>query len=116
MSTITLAITETRRYNIKKETENDRVFKKILELMESGWPKKNEMPDMFIPYYIRNMITQTEGILFKDQLVMIPSKLSEEVMQQAHVAHSGIGACRRRLKDIMYWPDMNNIYRQVIRV
>ena len=116
VSTITLAITETRRENIKKETENDRVFKKILELTESGWPKKNEMPEMLIPYYsIRNMITQTEGLLFKDQLVMIPSKLREEMMQQAHVAHSGIGDCRRRLKDTMYWPGMNKDIEQYIQ-
>ena len=61
------------------------------------------------------MITQTEVILFKDQLVMIPSKLREEMIQHAHVAHSGIDACRRRLKDIMYWPGMNKDIEQYIQ-
>ena len=29
-------------------------------------------------------------------------------MQQAHAAHGGIGASRRRLRDIAYWPGINN--------
>ena len=47
---------------------------------------------------------------------MIPSKLREEMIQQAHSAHSGIGTCRRRLKDIMYWPGMNKDIEQYIQI
>ena len=29
-------------------------------------------------------------------------------MQQAHAAHCGIGACMRYLREIAYWPEINN--------
>ena len=44
----------------------------MLEFTESGWKKKNKTPEMFIPYYsIINVITYTEIILFKDQLLIL---------------------------------------------
>ena len=55
------------------------------------------------------MITHTEVILFKYQLLMIPNKLHEEMKQQYNVSHSGVGECsiRREIKEMMYWPCIN---------
>ena len=36
-------------------------------------------------------------------------------MQQANAAHGGIGACRRRLRDIAYWPGISNDIENYIK-
>ena len=62
-----------------------------------------------MPYYsIRNTITHIDGLIFKDQLLIVLNTLRKEIMQQAHAAHGGISACMRRLRDIAYWPGINN--------
>ena len=60
------------------------------------------------PYYsIRSYITYTNGLLFKEKLLIIPHKLQEEMLNQTHSAHSGISACKRRIKEVMYWPGIS---------
>ena len=69
-----------------------------------------------MPYYsIRNTITHIDGLIFKDQLLILPNTLRKEMMQQAHAAHGGTGAYRRRLRDIAYWPGINNDIENYIK-
>ena len=69
-----------------------------------------------MPHYsIRNTITHIDGLIFKDQLLSVPKSLRKEIMQQAHAVHGGIRACRRRLRDIAYWPGINNDIENYIK-
>ena len=55
---------------------------------------------------MRNTITEVDGLLFKDERIIIPNNMKTEMLECAHFAHAGIGACQRRLRDSMYWPGM----------
>ena len=60
------------------------------------------------PYYgIRAYITYTNGLLFKEQLLIIPQNLQDEMLNQTHSADSGISSCKRRIKEVMYWPGIS---------
>ena len=42
-------------------------------------------------YTFKNNITSIDGILFKDERIIIPSKLRREILECAHTSHAGIG-------------------------
>ena len=78
---------------------------KLKEYIETEWSNKYQIPNNMIQYYsIRAYITYNNGLLFKDQLLIIPQKLQEEMKIQTHSEHSGITACKRIIQDVMYWP------------
>ena len=105
ISTISLAVSDTRKERIIEETSKDNICKKLIEYIETEWPSKHQIPDIMKPYYsIRAYIIYTNGLLFKEQLLIIPHNLQEEMLNQTHSAHSGISACKRRFKEVMYWP------------
>ena len=116
VNTITLAITVDKKNKLKDQTNKDEICTKLIEYTEEGWPNKNEIQETIMPYYsIRNTITHIDGLIFKDQLLIVPNTLRKEMMQQAHVDYGGIGACRRRLRYIAYWPGINNDIENYIK-
>ena len=50
---------------------------------------------------MRNTITEVDGLLFKDEIIIIPNNMETEMLDCAYFAHAGIGACQRRLRDSM---------------
>ena len=109
VNTITLAITEDKKNKLKDQTNKDEICTKLIEYTEEGLPNKNEIQETIMPYYsIRNTITHIDGLIFKDQLLIVPNTLRKEIMTQAHAAYGGIGACSHRIRDIAYWPGINN--------
>ena len=76
--------------------------------IDTEWPNKYQIPNNMIHYYsTRAYIIYNNGLLFKDQLLIIPQKLQYEMKIQTHSAHSGITACKRRVKYLMYWPGIS---------
>ena len=39
--------------------------------------------------------------------MIVPSLLREEMLSQIHSRHLGIEKCKRRARDLLYWPGMN---------
>ena len=82
VNTITLAITEDKKNKLKEQTNKDEICTKLIEYTEEGWPNKNEIQETIMPYYsIRNTITHIDGLIFKDQLLIVPNTLRKEMMQ-----------------------------------
>ena len=53
-------------------------------------------------YSIRNSITEVDDLLYKDNLLILPESLRNEILKLAHANHGGVGACLRRLREVMY--------------
>lgn len=46
-------------------------------------------------------------IVYKGTKIMIPLSLGRELLLKVHDGHMGIEKCRRRARDVMYWPGIN---------
>ena len=78
ISTISLAVSDARKERIIEETSKDNICNKLIDYIETEWPNKHQIPDIMKLYYgIRAYITYTNGLLFKEQLLIIPQKLQE---------------------------------------
>ena len=86
---------------IAEETQKDPVLKSVMSAICHG----SECPN---PY--RKSIedlTILDGVLLKGQKIIIPSTMRGEMLHTIHEGHLGIEKCKRRARQSMYWPNMN---------
>ena len=75
---------------IKAETLNDHVLKRVLEFLQNGkWPDK--ITDDIKPYYNKgNELSIEEGIILWGLMVIIPVKFRNKVLEELHQNHPDI--------------------------
>ena len=51
----------------------------------AGWPARHEVTDIAMPYYsVRSLLTLDNDLLFKDNQLVVPSSMRDEMMDCAH--------------------------------
>ena len=105
----TLPISENKLELIKHETQQDFSLQQLKQVVLTGWPdKKHKCPPATTPYWnCRDEISVHDDILFRGERVIIPKKLQYEMLQIIHGAHLGVDKCKRRARDVLYWPSMS---------
>lgn len=94
---------------VKKAQEKDEVCRSLIDLSRKGWPKFSSVPMVLRPYWQeRSALTVCEGVLLKGRRLVIPQELRNEVLQQLHEGHQGIGKCRARAQESVWWPGLSS--------
>ena len=101
---------------LQKTTEEDPVLQTLKNTILVGWPDRKEEVPLNIREYgnFREELTLHNGILFKNQRVIIPRAMRPELTVRAHSSHQGIEACIRRAKDVVFWPAMSKDIQEAI--
>ena len=109
-------ISEAKWSQLKQNTQADDQLQKLLSVVKSEWPdKKQDIPTECSPYWnYRDEISMLEGVLFKGEKVIIPSSMHTEMLKCIHNSHLGIEKCKRRARDILFWPGMNSQIQDVV--
>ena len=103
----TIKISSERLPRLQKAREQDPVMQTLKTTILIGWPeRREEVPVPIREYWNYRELTLHNGILFKNQRVIIPNDLRPELTTGAHSSHQGIEACIRRAKDVVCWPSM----------
>ncbi|GFS86004.1 transposon Tf2-6 polyprotein [Trichonephila clavipes] len=103
-------MSEKRRVQFKKETELDPRLQIVVKYIKEDWPKSYKNVDNSVKTYykIKNNIYIQEGLLFSNEKLIVPYSLRKDMLQLIHEAHFGIEKCKKRAREIMYWPGMNS--------
>lgn len=74
-----------------------------------GWPEtKEQIPTKIHDYWnIRDEITISQGLLLKEQTIIVTQELRNEIVDRLHSGHLGINKTLQRARDVLYWPKMN---------
>lgn len=101
---------------LQKTTEEDPVMQTLKNTILVGWPDRKEKVPLNIQEYwnFREELTLHNGILFKNQRVIIPRAMRPELTNRAHSSHQGIDACIRRAKDVVFWPSMSKDIQEAV--
>ena len=101
---------------LQKTTEEDPVLQTLKNTILVGWPdRKEEVPLNIRDYWnFRGELTLHNGILFKNQRVIIPRAMRPELTVRAHSSHQGIEACIRSAKDVVFWPAMSKDIQEAV--
>ena len=105
-----------RLTQIQTSTAHDPVLQVLKTTVLTGWPESREETPIAIRDYwnYREEITLHNGILFKNQRVIIPKAMRSEILSRVHSSHQGIASCLRKAKDIVFWPGMNVTIKEMV--
>ena len=105
-----LPVSSNKKEEIIKETASDTTLQKLLTVIRNGWPNAKHQCDPAISMYwnVRHELSEAGGMIFKGQKIVMPSSLRKEMLRKVHEGHLGIEKCKRRAREVMYWPNINN--------
>ena len=95
---------------VKKETASDIEMSTLMQIIESGFPSKKADLDLHLqPYWnTRSNLWTLNGVIMKDNRIVIPPSLRQEVLNSLHAAHQGTTAMNERAKSTIFWPGITN--------
>ena len=80
-----LPINETRLKHFQLETKNDPILQALTTYTTHEWPEKHLIPTDLFPYYTHHSnITFCDGILLKNQQIIVPTTLQAEMKSLIH--------------------------------
>ncbi|XP_038139714.1 uncharacterized protein LOC119782701 [Cyprinodon tularosa] len=105
-----LPITGDRTEQIRRETSADEVLKELKITIQKGWPEnRKDCPITVQDYWnCRAELTVVDDIVMKGSKFVIPSSLRKQMLQKIHEGHLGEVKCKRRAREVMYWPRINH--------
>ena len=101
---------------IKTETSKDGSLLSVTNYYHKGWPDhKKDIKTEARPYWtMRNELHVINNILFRNNKIVIPQSLRKEMLQRIHEGHFGVEKCKRRAREVMWWPGMNSQIEETV--
>ena len=111
-----IPVSEQRMLNIKRETERDLTLQLLRQQIENGWPNdKKLVPKELLPYFhYRDELVQIDGIIFRDNRIVVPRAMRREMLDKIHESHLGIVKLKQRARTILFWPGINKQIEDVV--
>ena len=90
-TTPVLNATDNKMNRIRRATAENEVLQKLRARIISGWPQKRAEaePELQIFSNVRNSVTYIDGLVFKDQQIIVPRKLQTTMRDIIHQPHLG---------------------------
>ena len=87
----------------------------LIKYTIEGWPGRTLILNELHPYFThRSAISYPEGLLLKDQRIIVPSALRSEMKSILHQGHLGIENYKRRARQALFWPLINKELEGII--
>uniref|UniRef100_A0AAQ5XUM9 Gypsy retrotransposon integrase-like protein 1 n=1 Tax=Amphiprion ocellaris TaxID=80972 RepID=A0AAQ5XUM9_AMPOC len=106
MIVTSLPVTADKTEQIRRETNADETMKELKSTIQKGWPEnKKDCPVKIQDYWnCRPELTVVDDIVLKGSKFVIPSSLRKQMLRRIHEGHLGEVKCKRRAREVMYWP------------
>ncbi|CAM1332833.1 Uncharacterised protein r2_g4209 [Pycnogonum litorale] len=111
-----LPATDRRLSQLREAQHEDAVCLKLMEYVQHGWPEKSDISVSLMPFFqFASEYSIQEGLLMKNQRILIPTSMRLEVLDRPHDGHLGIVKCRERAKISVWWPGLSKELEGVIK-
>ena len=104
-------MSERKWAEVAAATEKDGVLQCVISCITDG---ENKCPNPYVTFV--DELSVVDGVLLKGQRVVVPDSMKTQMLTLIHEGHLGIEKCKRRAREILYWPNMNkDVYETVSR-
>lgn len=112
-----MPISDDKWTQIQENTRQDITLQDLLAVTLNGWPEHRwQLPEGAKPYWnYRDEISVYDGVLFKSDRVIVPTNMRKDMLNLIHDSHLGIEKCKRRARDVVFWPSMNEHIEDVAK-
>ena len=103
-----LSVSARRLQELRDASVSDCVLQKNIQGILGGWPFQKSDTDLDVRAYynVHHELTVQNGLVFKDNIIVVPTSVRKYIIATVHRSHHGIQGCIRRAKDAVYWPLM----------
>ena len=86
----------------------------LADLVQNGFPQsRNDLPSTARVYWpMREQLYCLEGVIIKDNKILIPRQLRAEVLESLHSAHQGVNGMLANARQRLFWPGLGASVRQ----
>ena len=95
---------------VREASVGDTVYRQVVEEVERGWLRKGrEYKGEIRKYWTqKEKFTVAQGLLMRDEKVVIPEGMRGKVMERIHKGHQCARKCIMRAKESVWWPRMRD--------
>ena len=95
---------------------NDPTMQMLHQYSLQGWPahKCDVHPSLKSFWDVRNDTHVTDGILLKDNRLVIPSPWKKDILQKLHLSHCGIEKSKANARMTVFWPGMTKDIKEMV--
>lgn len=101
---------------IRKESSIDSEFKTISNYVMQGWPAniKDVTDEVRIYFKFKDEFSLQQGLLIRNDRIVIPRALRSLLIRKLHAAHSGMNFTLNLARDNVFWPGMSDQIKDTI--
>lgn len=102
---------------VRKCSRIDQEYQMLLEAITKGFPEDNyELHPLVRPYAnMKHLLCIDKDLIVCGQRLVIPKSMRKEVLRKLHSSHQGIEKSRRRARQAVYWPGINNDVENIVK-
>ncbi|XP_023814982.1 uncharacterized protein K02A2.6-like [Oryzias latipes] len=104
MVSTALPVSDTKSRQIAEATAEDVQLQHVMRNMDEGWPV-GASPQF---YHVKGELSVVDGLLLKRGRIVIPQALRMDMLHRIHEDHLDIEKCKRRARESVFWPGINN--------
>lgn len=101
---------------IRQETAKDPQLQKLRERMVTeDWENYRRDPDIMPFYHIRQELYEVEGVILRENKIVVPASVQRKVVKTAHkLGHLGVTKTKQMLREKYWFPTMNSLVEQTV--
>ena len=105
----TLSVSSDRKKQFVEETKKDKTLQELLQVIHEGWPAEKHHCRLGVREYwnSRSELSEAQGFILKGNRLVVPVSMRKQMLNSVHEGHLGIEKCKRRAREVLYWPQMN---------
>ena len=110
-----LPISEQRLEKLRLQQEEDEVCKEVASYCRSEWPERRNLSKEAQQYHqVASELSIAEGLLMRQNRIIIPSGQRPGILEQIHKGHQGIVKCRERAASSVWWPGLSRDIEKLV--
>ena len=111
-----LPITGAKLKEMREATRNDSLLSRVILVTKEGWPEeKHHCPKEIAEFWIhRCKLSALDGLVFKGEKLVVPRVMRPEMLRRIHTGHLRIEKCKKRARDVLFWPGMNAQIQELV--
>ena len=88
-------ITPEKKKAFQQCIQEDPLLRSLAETIITGWPEDvTDLPNALRPYHThRDVLTVEDGLILREEALIIPPPEREKVLASIHEGHMGISKC-----------------------
>lgn len=105
-----LAVTDKKMAEFQKETLNDPDLRQVITWYNEGYPKNDRKiasKNLSVYYKLRSELHVKDNIIYYNDRIVVPQNMKQGVLKSLHTGHVGAGKCKKRARNLLYWPGMS---------